>query len=373
MLGRTKSLGLITLLILHAEMGLSWQALAEGWLQALRPWNWVFPQDHGSHPQFRTEWWYFTGNLRTVEGRHFGYQLTFFRHGIRRDLPLNANSWSLRDVYLAHFALTDTRNRSFHFYERASREGPGLASFKTGSMDVRVLDWSASMDGGVIKLRASEEDILLDLHLRPSKGPVLHGEAGLSRKGAAPGHASHYYSFTRLETRGTLKMGAGSSSMEVSGQSWFDHEFGSNQLAEDQVGWDWFSLQLSDGRELMIYILRLRDGSLEPHSSGTLVEQDTTASHLPLGQLEVSTKKKWKSPSSGALYPSGWEIRVPGHGVALRIEPVMDEQELKASNSTGIIYWEGAVAGRGVSAGRQVTCEGYVELTGYAGKLGGLF
>ncbi len=349
------------------------EPMAEGWLQALRPWNWVFPQDHGSHPEFRTEWWYFTGNLKTLQGRHFGYQLTFFRHGIRKDLPPKANSWSLTDLYMAHFALTDTMNKKFRSYQRASRAGPGLAYCKTGSMDVRLLDWWAVMEDGIIRLHAAQEEIALDLELSPAKGPIFHGEKGLSRKGSAPGQASHYYSFSRMETRGTLKVGPDSPSQEVWGQSWFDHEFGSNQLAEDQLGWDWFSLQLSDGRELMIYMLRLRDGSVETNSSGTLVEKDGSSRHLSLEEVRISVRKRWKSPQSGALYPSGWEIQVPGSGVTLRIQPVMEEQELNASDSTGITYWEGAVAGEGMSAGKPVDCVGYAELTGYAGKLGGMF
>jgi predicted secreted hydrolase len=343
----------------------------EGWLQADAPWAWSFPRDHGAHPDFRTEWWYFTGNLRDARGARYGYQLTFFRQGVNREPPHPENPWSLRDAYLAHFALTEAEGPRFRHAERLTRAGPGLAGAAEGRMEVWNLDWSAALEGETIRLRARTREMGLELELVPRKPVVLHGQGGLSRKGPAPGQASYYASFTDLATAGRLVLEPGAEPVAVTGTSWFDQEFGSNQLSEDQAGWDWFSLHLSDGRDLMVYLLRRNDGSLETASSGTLVEPGGAARHLPLGDIEVEVLGRWQSPRSGASYPSRWRLRVPG--VEVVVAPLVPDQELDTRESTGVVYWEGAVAGEGTSEGCPVTCEGYVELTGYAGELGGLF
>lgn len=347
-----------------------WAAQSE-WAQAEGPREWSFPRDHGAHPKYRTEWWYFTGNLRDAGGGRYGYQLTFFRQGLRREPADPENPWSLRDAYLAHFALTEEAPPRFRHAERLNRAGPGLAGAAEGLMEVWNLDWSAVMEGRTIRLRARTRDMGLDLELTPRKPVVLHGEGGLSRKGPAPGQASYYASFTDLATSGSLVLEPGAEPVAVEGTSWFDQEFGSNQLAQDQAGWDWFSLHLSDGRDLMVYLLRRVDGSLEPASSGTLVEPDGTPHHLTLGEIAVEVQGRWKSPRSGAEYPVRWRLRAPG--IDLALAAWIPDQELDTGESTGVVYWEGAVAGEGTSGGRPVTCEGYVELTGYAGALGGLF
>ena len=346
---------------------------ASEWQQAVGPREWVFPRDHGAHPEYRTEWWYFTGNLRDDTGRQYGYQLTFFRQGLRFELPQKANTWSLRDVYLAHLAIAAGPSGQFHWAERSSRAGPGLAGARIDNMDVWVLNWSARTTGGTISLQASHEGMSLELELRPRKPLVFHGRDGLSKKGPQEGQASYYVSFTDLETRGWLRTQGDASPITVQGTSWFDQEFGSNQLGPDQVGWDWFSLHLSDGRDLMIYLIRLRDGSIEPASSGTLVGPDGTTRHLPLGDIRVSVLDRWKSPRSGGHYPSRWRIEIPSAQVDVEIAPLLADQELRTEGSTGVTYWEGAVTGRGRSGGRPVTCEGYAELTGYTGSLGGVF
>ncbi len=344
-----------------------------GWAQAVEPRVWNFPRDHGAHLEYRTEWWYFTGNLRDDSGGRYGYQLTFFRQGLRFELSQRANAWSVRDVYLAHLAIADKPSQQFHWVERSSRAGPGLAGAGTEGLDVWVLNWSAKMREGIISLRASQEEMALELELKPRKALVLHGKEGLSKKGPQEGQASYYVSFTDLETRGWLRTKGREPPIAVRGTSWFDQEFGSNQLGPDQVGWDWFSLHLSDGPDLMIYLLRLRDGSVEPASSGTLVEPDGSSRHLPLGEIRVSVLDQWKSPKSGGHYPSRWRIEIPLAHVDLDVAPLLPEQELVTESSTGVTYWEGAVEGQGRSAGRPVTCEGYVELTGYAGSIGGVF
>ena len=360
---------ILTLLAPHAL-----PALARGeWKKVTGPRVWAFPKDFGAHPEFRTEWWYFTGNLADRSGSRYGYQLTFFRQGLRQKLPQPANAWDIRDLYLAHFSITDAARKAFRALDRLSREGLGLAGASPDKMDVWLLDWSARMNDSVISLRARDPSMELALQLTPRKTPVLHGPKGFSQKGPLQGQASYYVSLTDLKTQGTLKLISSGIPQEVEGTSWFDQEFGSNQLTPDQTGWDWFSLHLSDGRDLMIYLLRLKDGSTEPASSGTLVASDGTSRHLRLSDLKVSVLDRWKSPRSKGEYPSRWRIQVPAEKIDLTLAPWIADQELNTEASTGIIYWEGAVAGKGVSGGREVSCEGYVELTGYAGSLGGLF
>jgi predicted secreted hydrolase len=373
---RGMALGFFFFLLLAFYFGTGTIAFAQtknDWARVLEPRIWTFPRDHGAHPEYRTEWWYFTGNLLDEAGSRYGYQLTFFRQGIRSKIPDQASPWEIRDLYLAHFAITDVSKNQFRSTERVSRAGPGLAGARTDGMDVWLLNWSAKMKGSLISLEAKSSGMELRLDLAPRKPVVLHGQNGFSRKGPGKGQASYYASFTDLETHGFLKTDPTSSRIAVRGQSWFDHEFGSNQLSESQKGWDWFSLHLSDRRDLMIYLLRLKDGFVEPASSGTLVEQDGTSRHLKLAEISVSVLNRWKSPRSGGEYPSRWRIRIPSEGIDLTFAPMVSDQELNTQNSTGITYWEGAVAGKGTSGGKAVSCEGYGELTGYTGSLGGIF
>ncbi len=343
------------------------------WEQAVEPWKWGFPRDHGSHPEFRTEWWYFTGSLFDESGRQYGYQLTFFRQGVSLQPKDAQNPWSIRDLYLAHFTLTDVSANRFWYDERTSRTGPGLAGAAKDEMDVRLLNWSAKMKGNTILIEARRQDMELSLRLTPRKPLVFHGKSGLSKKGPNKGQASYYCSYTDLQTDGTIRTPGSQSALHVKGTSWFDHEFGSNQLAQDQVGWDWFSLHLSNGQDLMIYLLRRKDGSLEPASSGTRVDRFGKATHLPLSEIGIEPLSHWKSPQSGAAYPSRWRITISMSSLQLILAPLVANQELVTGGSTGVTYWEGLVTGTGTSDGRQVTCEGYAEMTGYAGSLGGIF
>jgi predicted secreted hydrolase len=345
----------------------------ETWKQAVGPWSWSFPRDHGAHPEFRTEWWYFTGNLRDAAGNRYGYQLTFFRQGVRLRASDPRNPWSLRDLYPAHFAITDARTGAFRYAEQISRAGPGLAGAARGGLNVWNLGWSAKMEGSLIRIRAQHGGMGLELELVPRKPLVLHGDRGLSRKGPGRGQASYYYSFTDLATKGMIRTPGGGAPVSVEGASWLDREFSSNALTKDQEGWDWFSIRLSDGRELMLYFLRKKDGTVEQESSGTLVEADGRSLGLKTGEIGVEVLATWTSQRSGGRYPGRWRIRVPAAGIDLTIAPLVAEQELITEGSTGVTYWEGAVDGRGASAGSPVTCEGYVEMTGYAGSLGGQF
>jgi predicted secreted hydrolase len=345
---------------------------SDGWKQATGSYAWNFPRDHGSHPEYRTEWWYFTGNLSDTAGSRYGYQVTFFRQGIRYKLPAPSGPWDIRDVYLGHFAISDIARKKFQYGERISRSGPGLAGASTENLDVWLLDWSARMNASAIRLKARHDRMEVDLTLVPRKPLVFHGRNGLSRKGPGEGQASYYTSFTDLDTEGFLKTSS-NARIAVTGRSWFDHEFGSNQLTAGQRGWDWFGLHLSDGREVMLYFLRRSDGSIEPASSGTLVEADGKTRHLSLTEISVKVLEHWRSPRSGGYYPSRWAIQIPSSGIDLAIAPSLADQELATKGSTGVTYWEGAISGQGISQNRSVTCQGYAELTGYAGSLGSLF
>jgi predicted secreted hydrolase len=348
-------------------------AHADTWKQAVGPWKWVFPRDHGSHPGFRTEWWYFTGNLRHSLNNRFGYQLTFFRHGAVLKASDPTHPWAIRDIYLAHFALTDVSSNQFWYADRVSRKGPGLAGAEEDRLHVWLLNWVAKMEKNRINIEARHEGMELSLSLLPRKPLVFHGKNGLSQKGPKEGQASYYYSYSNLETEGTIKTPLSPSPLPVKGTSWFDHEFGSNQLAPDQAGWDWFSLHLSDGQELMVYFLRRKDGTTEPSSSGTLVTRSGNAIHLKRSDINLEVLDYWKSPKSGGRYPSRWRMNIPSANIDVELGALVPSQELLTEGSTGVIYWEGAVSGRGTSAGKSITCEGYVELTGYANSLGGLF
>lgn len=328
---------------------------AEGYARALEPRAFLFPDDHGAHPDFSTEWWYFTGNLAAEDGRRFGYQLTFFRRAVAPEMPARGSAWATRQIALAHFALTDAEAGRFHAFERTSRMAAGLAGAQAVPFRVWLEDWSAAGKGGdpPWRLTAREGDVAIDLLVDTTKPPVLHGERGLSRKGSSPGNASYYYSLTRMPTRGTVEVDG--RRFVVGGTSWLDREWSTSLLEPEQVGWDWFSLQLDDGRELMLFQIRRQDGTLDPASEGTLVAADGGTERLAQSDLALEVTATWKSPR-GAVYPAGWRLRMPHHGLDLTITPLVADQELDVS----FRYWEGAVTATGSATGR-----GYVELVGY--------
>jgi len=336
-----------------------------------------FPQDHFSHPEFKTEWWYYSGHLQTLdrEKKSYGYQLTFFRTGLRREKKNPGSKWSVQDLYFAHLALTDKSKKNFEYREKVSRgslgEAGALPYADHKAFRVWIEDWSVEGKGSAIQdhfLRAGGKDFGIELTLTPEKGPVVHGKNGISRKGEGEGHASHYYSISRLKTGGKIFLRG--KEVPVQGISWMDHEFGSNQLQEDQVGWDWFSIQLDQGTDLMFYQIRHRDGKLDPFSSGTIIFPDGRDEHLPLNTFQIEIQKRWKSRKSGATYPSGWSVKVPGRQIELTLAPTAEDQELITEASTRVTYWEGSVSVDGKYRGTPVKGMGYVELTGYAGPFG---
>jgi predicted secreted hydrolase len=343
---------------------------------ATAPYAFRWPLDHASHPAYQSEWWYYTGHLRTAAGRTFGYELTFFRFGLRPGDPSpkrTQSRWRGHELYPAHFAITDEAGKTFFYDVRFAREALGMGGASARTLDVHAEDWT--LRGRPIAGKPSLER--MDLHARddtaqgvdaidllqiPEKVPAVHGHGGVSRKAGCPSCASHYYSYTRLRTSGTLVFQG--QKFVVTGISWMDHEFGSSELRSDQAGWDWFSLQLGDRRELMLYLLRQKDGSVTPDSSGSLIEPDGSVRYLARSDFSIAATGTWKSPHTGATYPSGWRVRVPGANIDLVIEPTVADQEL-AVTTGGVSYWEGAVAAADAASGKSLGL-GYVELTGYA-------
>jgi predicted secreted hydrolase len=346
-----------------------------GYARALEPRPFVFPDDHGPHDDFRSEWWYFTGNLDAADGRRFGFQYTVFRGALAPPGPDSTGAadetegWSTRQVYLGHFALTDVAGRSFTEVERYTRGSAGLAGARANPFRVWLDDWELTGPTDPVgadpawpmTLSARDESIGLDLRLAPLKPVVLQGVDGLSQKGEEPGNASFYYSYTRLGAEGSVEVEG--ESVPVTGLAWLDREWSTSALSEGLVGWDWFALQLSDGRDLMVYQLRRESGEADPRSDGVLVAEDGTVRHLSVDDFSLSPTGRWSSPIDGAVYPSGWRVRVPEEGLDLTVTPVLDDQELDVS----FRYWEGAVDIEGTAGGRPVSGRGYVELTGYDG------
>ena len=338
---------------------------AEGWRQAAPGYRWRFPRDHGSHPEYRIEWWYYTGNLAAADGRRFGYQVTFFRVGVD-PAPENPSRWTVRDLFMAHLAVTDLATGRHLAGERLDRGALGWAGARTDTFDVWNGDWRASLDGGGHRLLAVDGSFGVDLRLAPGKGPTLHGENGFSRKGPSAGNASQYYSMTRMPTTGRVRLDG--EWVDVAGASWMDHEFGTTFLEPGQVGWDWFSLQLDDGAELMVFRLRRADGGPAEHSAGTWVDADGTATSLGRDDARLVPGRRWASAASGAAYPVEWRVEVPARRARFEVAAALDAQEMDTAASTGVTYWEGAVTVTGQVGDRPVRGRGYLEMTGYAGR-----
>ncbi len=332
----------------------------DGFARAAGSRTFSFPVDHGPHPEYRTEWWYWTGNLRAADGRQFGYQFTVFRIGMRPQPVERTSAWATTQVAMAHAAFTDVAGARFRAEDRYARVALDLAGMRAQPFAVWCDDWRA--DGMApttltFSIGKNADAVRLDLTLDEGKALILNGDGGLSRKSSAAGAASWYYSIPRMPTRGVVTLADGER-VAVSGDSWMDREWSTSALAADQRGWDWFALQLADGRELMLYQLRT-DAGADPNSSGTVIERDGSARHLPLSAFTLTPTAWWTSPHNGARYPAAWRVQVPSAGIDVRVRPLVADQELDLA----VRYWEGAVAITavdGADAGR-----GYVELTGY--------
>lgn len=329
-----------------------------------------FPKDHGPHSDYKTEWWYFTGNLESETGEAFGYQLTFFRFGLSPDEQESESKWASNEVYMAHFALSEEANKAFYHWERFSRSGMELAGVKSSPFQVWLDDWRVEQTQGNqnkscwgcldLTLFAAHDDVEIKLELTSLKPAVLQGENGFSKKSQAAGNASMYYSLTRLATKGVVTINE--KQFAVSGLSWMDREWSTSALAKEQAGWDWFSMHLDDGADLMYYQLRLRDGVIDSTSSGSLIDSLGNKMHLELADVELVVQDEWRSPNSNVVYPSTWKMSVPSQDLELEVTPVLADQELNLA----FRYWEGAVRINGVRAGVKIAGTGFVELTGYA-------
>jgi len=333
-----------------------------GFKQVTTPRVFSFPRDHGPHRDYRNEWWYLTGNLDGENNERFGFEMTFFRFSLAPEIASSGSAWRSRQVFMAHFAVTDRTANRFYVASRYSRGAVGLAGAQSSPFRVWLEDWDLSdtvADGW--RLRAADHEIAIDLELTPLKPPVLNGVDGLSVKSALPGNASYYYSIPRLRTVGTVR--SGEKSFRVTGLSWLDREWGSAGLSVEQSGWDWFALQLDDGSELMFYSLRRLDGRPDIHSAGTFIAKDATATPLLNADVDIEVLDYWDSPGGGR-YPMAWRLAVGSQALVLDIKPVMAGQEL----TTLVRYWEGAVDVSGTRAGKEVSGRGYVELTGYADR-----
>ncbi|SCZ50278.1 Predicted secreted hydrolase [Thiohalomonas denitrificans] len=335
----------------------------EGYARATEPREFKFPADHGPHPEFRTEWWYFTGNLADRRGERYGFQLTLFRNALAPEPLEGPSRWRKRQVYMAHLALTDVAGGRFVAEERFARAALGLAGARAAPFRVWLEDWEVSGGEGrhpfPVTLRAGNDKDGIELTLGMEKTPILQGEAGLSQKSEEPGNASYYYSYSRLSASGRITIDG--VQRQVDGSAWMDREWSTSALGPEQSGWDWFALQLDNNVDLMLYRLRRRDGSTDPASAGSLVSPEGERTALREEDFEVTVTRHWESPRGGR-YPAGWRLQLPQQQLWLRVEPLLADQELDLS----VRYWEGAVRISGEHRGQPVAGYGYVELTGYA-------
>jgi predicted secreted hydrolase len=331
--------------------------------QAAPGYGYEFPRDYFNHDDFQTEWWYYTGNLTASDGHRFGFELTFFRQAVDRTVT-KPDTWDVRDVYLAHLALSDLDGGAFYHAERTNRSGPGIAGVNESEKRIWNGNWKVSWNGQQQKLEAVEDRFSFSLMLNPEKAPVIHGENGISRKGAGTGQASHYISLTRLKTEGKIQLG--DKNYPVSGLAWMDHEFFSEQLAPELAGWDWFSTQLDNGTELMLYRFRRKDGSVDLYSAGTFVDAQGHTNHLRSDDFSLTPGgAAWQSAETGANYPIEWNVAVPKLNLQLVAKTRLKSQELASKSRLVPSYWEGAMEFRGTQGKAEVDGVGYLEMTGY--------
>jgi predicted secreted hydrolase len=339
----------------------------QGWRLAEPGYQFHFPTDHGPHPEFRTEWWYFTGNLTAPNGQAFGFELTFFRHGYGslRQATAAHSPFATGDVKFAHFTVTDVQNRRFYAAEKTSRGAFGEAGFEAGSKLVWIEGWEVVYDGH-FRLRASDERHGIDLDLVPLGGPVLEGDRGFSRKAEGAGRASFYYSVPVLQAHGTVQVEG--TRFQVSGTAWFDREWATNQLAPAQAGWDWFAIQFGDGSSMMLYQMRRKDGGVDSFSSGKYIAADGATSDLERGDFQMTPTRFWQREATAPRYPVGWTVSVPKLQTTLQVSTPVDDQELALS----VRYWEGCIRVSGVKMTKPIGGVGYMELTGYEHSLPGM-
>jgi predicted secreted hydrolase len=371
----------LLVLALAACAGLAAEEAA-AFKQAVGVRTFSFPGDHASHAGYQTEWWYVTGNAYDAAGRAFGWQFTIFRRALApQDAAARGrtSAWAANDFYLLHLAVSDIAG-GHYLHEQSLERGvlgaagaTDAAAVKTKTDPVNVWMKNARFERTAQgwTVHAGVEGCALDFVLRETVAPVLHGlknEEGLSRKGPRPGQASYYYSVPFLQTTGTLTLG-GERFAIARGNAWMDHEFGSNQLSPEQAGWNWFALQLDGGQALMLYVLRNKDGSIEPRSSGTWLDANGQATHLALSDFTLTPGRTWHSAATGVDYALVWTIAIPARQTTLTLQTALDDQEFRSKENGGFHYYEGAVRVKGTVGTQAATGDGYLEITG--GSLGG--
>lgn len=337
----------------------------ENFNKAIDKRNFIFPDDHGPHTDFKTEWWYFTGNLISEDNKEFGYQFTIFRSALSKNKTSGNSEWNSNQIYMAHFAVTDISGKEFYYDERFSREGNKLAGAQINPFKIWLEDWQINETGDkiifdfpVINIRAKSEKVEINFTLESLKPLVLQGDSGLSQKGSQIGNASYYYSYTKLKTEGKIIIEG--KEYKVNGNSWMDREWSTSALSEDQKGWDWFALQLDDNTEIMYYQMRKNDGSPDIYSKGTFINQNGASLEIKKDDIDLKVSDYWESPD-GEKYPSGWDIIIPSKNINLKITPAVKNQLMNVS----VKYWEGAVKVEGTKDNSKIIGRGYVELTGY--------
>lgn len=351
-------------LALLAALLIASMPLLAQYQKALPGYQYEFPRDHFNHPDYQTEWWYYTGNLRSADGHRFGFELTFFRQGVSRTAT-PPSDWDVKDIYLAHLALSDIDGQQFHQAERVNRAGPGIAGVSESSAKVWNGNWQVQWSGDQQQLQAVAQDFILRLTMTSRKPPVIQGVNGVSQKGPAVGEASHYISFTRLLTTGTVELNG--KDYSVVGTSWMDHEFFTEQLDTSPKGWDWVSLQFDDNTELMLYRFRHKDGSVDPFSAGTYVDAQGRTQHLGASDFSMQPENEtYSSPETHGVYPVAWRVTVPAIKLEVQLSAPLKSQEIVSNIGAGLSYWEGAITLSGTQNGRPQTGDGYLEMTGYA-------
>lgn len=339
------------------------QPAAAQYKAALPGYRYEFPRDHFNHPDYQTEWWYFTGNVTAADGHRLGFELTFFREGVNRD-PKFGKAWDVADVYLAHLALSDIGGGKFYHTERINRAGPGIAGIDQAQQKIWNGNWKVSWNESDQQLSAIGGPFNFSLWLHPEKPAVIHGENGVSQKAEGPGRASHYISFTRLKASGTIEVNQ--KTYQVTGLSWMDHEFFTHQLESNQVGWDWLSIQLADNSEIMLYQIRRKDGSVDPYSSGTYVDDHAKSTPLHASDFVLTPSgETWKSAVTSATYPIQWKIAIPKLGIELESKTNLNSQEISGQTKFAPSYWEGAISLSGHRGTAKLDGVGYLEMTGY--------
>ena len=352
-------------------------AAASKFARADAPRDFIFPEDYGPHNEFQTEWWYYTGNLQTAQGEHFGYQFTIFRRALTPgELSQPWSDFASNQIYFAHFAVTDSDANQHVAFEKYSRGAAGLAGAVAMPFHVFVEDWQVVTTMGVggaggVQIKASQGGYAIELNLNTVRPMVLQGNRGLSLKSTEPGNASYYYSFTHMDSRGTVTTPRGTS--QVTGTSWMDREWSTSALGKNAVGWDWFALQLDDGagagRDIKLFQIRNSDGTVDPVSTGKIVERDGSTHDIALADMKLEPIETWRSPDTGATYPVKWRVTLLKENIVMELTPRVKDQEMKLSQH----YWEGAMVINGTNNGVPFTGVGYLELTGYQDSFKGRF